>query len=40
VEIETNDILSAAGIEPDGCSPVCHFSAGVDVISFGVERVD
>jgi len=39
VEIEACELLQAAGIEPTGDAPVCHFSRGVDVISFGVEKL-
>lgn len=39
VEIQTCEMLTAAGIEPTGDVPVCHFSAGVDVISYRVEPV-
>ena len=39
VEIRTNDVLRAAEIVPVDEAPVCHFSTGVDVVSFGVEKV-
>lgn len=37
VAIEQNDVLSAAGIHPLDAEPLCHFSEGVDVLSFPVE---
>jgi uncharacterized protein YqjF (DUF2071 family) len=32
--IETCSLLSCAGLAPDGAPPLCHFSPGVEVISF------
>lgn len=40
VLIEENGVLSAAGIAVLGSEPVCHFSRGVDVVSFAAKRVD
>jgi uncharacterized protein YqjF (DUF2071 family) len=39
VTIETCEVLAAAGITPRGGAPVCHYSSGVDVVSFGVETI-
>ena len=39
VEIAACGILSAAGISPDDDPPRCHFSPGVDVVSFDKERL-
>jgi uncharacterized protein YqjF (DUF2071 family) len=39
VKIETCELLAAAGINSTEGEPVCHFSSGVDVISFGVETL-
>ena len=33
VEIEACDVLAAAGIQASDEAPICHFSAGVHVIS-------
>jgi len=38
VEIEHSEILQAAGIEPLG-EPVCHFSPGVHVVSYPIEKL-
>jgi len=37
--VEENDLLTAAGIEPLDPAPVCHFSKGVDVVSYSAKRV-
>jgi uncharacterized protein YqjF (DUF2071 family) len=37
VTIEVNDMLSAAGVEILGGAPVCHFSRGVDVVSYAAK---
>ena len=39
VMMEESSILSAAGIDPIRSDPVCHFSTGVHVVSFGKEEV-
>ncbi|MES2708171.1 MAG: DUF2071 domain-containing protein [Verrucomicrobiota bacterium] len=40
VILETSGIPDAAGISlPEGERPVCHFSKGVSVVSYGVERI-
>lgn len=39
VEIEHSTILSAAGIMPSDTQPRCHFSTGVDVLSFPLEKI-
>jgi uncharacterized protein YqjF (DUF2071 family) len=39
VIIEESGILSAAGFDPIEGDPVCHFSTGVHVVSFGKEVV-
>ena len=39
VRIEENSVLEAAGIKPLRDSPICHYSKGVHVISFGKEKV-
>lgn len=39
VVLEENGILSAAGLVPESGAPVCHFSKGVDVVSYGGEPV-
>jgi uncharacterized protein YqjF (DUF2071 family) len=39
VEIQACEVLKAAGIEASEGGPVCHFSSGVDVVSFGVEEL-
>jgi uncharacterized protein YqjF (DUF2071 family) len=39
VLIEENDLLTAAGIESLDSTPVCHFSKGVDVVSYSAKRV-
>ncbi|WP_415907926.1 YqjF family protein [Oleiharenicola sp. Vm1] len=39
VELEHNSIVAAAGLEVLADRPICHFSPGVDVVSFGAESV-
>jgi uncharacterized protein YqjF (DUF2071 family) len=39
VSIMENSILAAAGVTADDSEPVCHFSSGVDVVSFPAARV-
>lgn len=39
VSILENSICAAAGINALGAEPVCHFSSGVDVVSYRAERV-
>lgn len=39
VEIESCDILAAAGVTTLDNEPVAHFSSGVEVISFGAETI-
>jgi uncharacterized protein YqjF (DUF2071 family) len=39
VEISDSSILAAAGIVPLEGMPHCHFSTGVDVLSFPMERI-
>ena len=39
VEITRNDLLSALGLTPEDQPPVCHFSTGVKVISWGAEAL-
>jgi len=39
VEVRECGVLSAAGIEPLDDMPVCHFSAGVHVVSYAQEAI-
>jgi uncharacterized protein len=39
VVIEENDLLTAAGIETLDPTFVCHFSEGVDVVSYSAQRI-
>jgi uncharacterized protein YqjF (DUF2071 family) len=39
VEIAYSNILAAAGITPLEAKPRCHFSTGVDVLSFPLEKM-
>ena len=39
VAIETCEVLDAAGITPSEDAPVCHYSTGVDVVSFAAETI-
>lgn len=38
-EISDCEILSAAGIRLEGQNPVCHFSTGVHVVSYPIEKL-
>ncbi|MBT5927834.1 MAG: DUF2071 domain-containing protein [Verrucomicrobia bacterium] len=38
VNISTNDIIRSTGISVIDENPICHFSRGVNVISYGKER--
>ncbi|QQL46252.1 YqjF family protein [Sulfuriroseicoccus oceanibius] len=40
VELIENDLLKPFGLEVDESSALCHFSPGVDVVSFRPERLD
>ena len=39
VEIARSNLLAAAGITPLVSVPRCHFSTGVDVLSFPLEKI-
>jgi len=40
VEIEHNGLFRAAHVKPAEGEPICHFSRGVDVTSFGSEVIE
>jgi uncharacterized protein len=40
VAIEECSVLSSAGISPIEGGPICHFSTGVDVVSFATEKAN